>query len=124
MPFGKEFDFVLRTIRETVESFGFEYDRADESFVTETIVEKIKEQISRADLIIADLTGKTPNVFYEVGYAAALNKKLIQLAQSVADLPFDVKHLRTFAYSDKMGEDIKFKEDLARAIEDTTGYRL
>jgi nucleoside 2-deoxyribosyltransferase len=111
-------------VRETVESFGFEYDRADESFVTETIVEKIKEQISRADLIIADLTGKNPNVFYEVGYAAALNKKLIQLAQSVADLPFDVKHLRTFAYSDKMGADIKFKEDLARAIEDTTGYRL
>ena len=123
MPFGSEFDFVLKTVKETVESFHFQYDRADESFVSGTVVDKIREQIARADLIIADLTGKNPNVYYEVGYAAALNKKVIQIAQSVNDLPFDVRHLRTFPYSDKMGADTKFRSDLTRAVEDTTGYR-
>jgi len=121
MPFGKEFDFVLDAIRNTVKSFDFEYDRADERFVTEPIVDRIKEQIARADLIIADLTGKNPNVFYEVGYAAALNKQVIHIAQSADDLPFDVKHLRTFTYSDRMGADKKFRDDLTRAIEATTG---
>ncbi len=123
MPFGREFDFILSAIRDTVDSFDFQYDRADESFVTEIVVAKIQEQIARSDLIIADLTGKNPNVFYEVGYATALNKKMIQIAQSVADLPFDVRHLRTFPYSDKMGADAKFKQDLTRAIEKTTGHR-
>ena len=123
MPFSSEFNFVRNVIRQTVESYGFRYDRADERFITEPLAARIQEQIATADLIIADLTGKNPNVFYEVGYAAAIGKRIVHIAQSAAELPFDVKHLRTFIYSNQMGADVKLREDLTKAVEATTGMR-
>ena len=48
---------------------------------------------------MAELTGKNPNVFYELGLAHALNKPVILVAQTLDDLPFDLRHLRTIIYS-------------------------
>jgi hypothetical protein len=75
-------------------------------------------------LIIVDLTGKNANVYYEAGYALALNKRIIHIAQSAADLPFDVKHLRTFVYSFEFGGDRQLVTDLSQAIQATTGYSI
>jgi hypothetical protein len=119
MPFASEFDEVYQVIRETVESHSYDCIRADERYLIGTIMDDVNEQIERADLIVADLTGRNPNVFYEVGYAAALRKPVIQIAQSASDLPFDVRHLRTFPYSTKILGDRKLARDLSEAIRAT-----
>ena len=116
MPFATEFDSVYEVIRQTVVMHDYECIRADRRYLVGSITEDINEQIRQADLVVADLTGKNPNVFYEVGYAAALQKPVIQIAQSVENLPFDVRHLRTFAYSTAYLADRKLADDLTNAI--------
>jgi len=59
----------------------------------------IWEQVLRADLIIADLTGRNPNVFYELGYAHALHKNSILITQSIEDVPFDLRHRQMIRYA-------------------------
>lgn len=49
--------------------------------------------------MIADLTGKNANVFYEVGVAHALGKEVILITQTMEDVPFDLKALRCIVYS-------------------------
>ena len=119
MPFAPEFDDVYKIIREMVEAHSFECIRAEERYLIGTIMDDVNDQIEKADLIVADLTGRNPNVFYEVGYAAALRKSVIQIAQSASDLPFDVRHLRTFSYSTRMLGDRKLAHDLSEAIRAT-----
>jgi hypothetical protein len=45
------------------------------------------------------MTDKSPNVFYETGYAHALEKPTILLAQSVTDIPFDLGHFKHIVYN-------------------------
>lgn len=72
--------------------------RADDIFGPTPIIEDIWENINRARILIADLTNKNPNVFYEVGIAHTLGKEVILITQSLDDVPFDLRHLRHIPY--------------------------
>jgi hypothetical protein len=76
------------------------------------MLQRIYHQINSADLIIADMTGKNPNVFYEVGYAHALDKKVILLTKNGEDIPFDLKHYPFIIYENISG----LKEELKKRI--------
>jgi hypothetical protein len=119
MPFAAEMNFVYRVIKETVEKYGIDCERADENFASKPIMADVKARIETADLVIIDFTGKNANVYFEAGIADALNKKWIILRQSKDDLSFDVQHIRAITYTDKMGYEQKFKDDLNRALEQT-----
>lgn len=121
MPFAIELDFVYRVIKETAESYGMRCIRADEVMVSRPVVEDLKTMIAEADLVIVDFTGKNPNVYYEAGVADAWKKKWIVLAQRADDLTFDVQHIRTILYSNTMGADVKLRENLQQAIQETMG---
>ena len=123
MPFAQEFDKVYEVIRSVVEECGFTCERADTKFVTCPIIDDIKDKIAAAKLVIIEFTGKNTNVYFEAGYADALEKPVIYLTQAIADLTFDVKHNRTFQYPNSIGGDAKLKEILRRAIEETTGAK-
>jgi hypothetical protein len=70
MPFDSAFDDLYRFgIKEPAEQLGIVAERVDEQIYTESILERIYHQIDLADIIIADMSGQNPNVFYEVGYA-------------------------------------------------------
>jgi hypothetical protein len=73
-----------------IKEAGFEPVRADELFTTGSVVEQIWEQIEKAKLLLADLSGKNPNVFYELGLAHAAKKPVVFTASLVDDVPFDV----------------------------------
>jgi nucleoside 2-deoxyribosyltransferase len=96
MPFEARFDDVYRLgIKAAVEELGMIATRVDEQvFHKEGILERICNQIDAADFIIADMSGRNPNVFYEVGYAHAKQKTCILLTADAADIPFDLKHQR------------------------------
>ena len=74
-------------------------ERIDEQLYQEGILERIYRQIEVADIIIADMTGQNPNVFYEVGYAHAKAKPCILLTSDSNDILFDLKHRRHIVYN-------------------------
>jgi hypothetical protein len=99
MPFAKEFDDIYKLgIQAAAKDFGIVAERVDEQIFSETMLERIYRQIDAADFIIADMTGRNPNVFYEVGYAHAKGKLCTLLTQTSDDIPFDLKHHRHLVY--------------------------
>lgn len=100
MPFDKKMDDVFHYgIRNAVNSAGFLCERADEVVFTGDILELIKRRISKASLVIADLTASNPNVYLEVGYAWGRGIPTILLAQDAQELKFDVKGQKCIIYS-------------------------
>lgn len=99
-PFSEPFDTIYADhIRSIVRSAGFTIERADEIFGTQPIIEDIWESINSAEIIIADVTGRNPNVMYEIGMAHTVGKPVIILTQNIDDVPFDLKHHRCLVYS-------------------------
>jgi hypothetical protein len=72
--------------------------RGDDIFGSNVVMDDVKAAIARADLVIADLTGQNPNVFYEVGIAHTLERPVLLLSQSLEDIPFDLRNRRILPY--------------------------
>lgn len=103
MPFDPEFDDIYQLgIKPACKNAGAYAERVDEQLFAESILERVYNQISKADVIIADMTGRNPNVFYETGYAHALGKKVILLTQNTEDIPFDLKHYPHIVYGGRI----------------------
>ncbi|HEX3745946.1 MAG TPA: hypothetical protein VHW09_18520 [Bryobacteraceae bacterium] len=78
MPFGGWLDDYYKAIyRPAIEAANLEPHRADDLFRPSTIVNDIWAYTRKAKLLLADLTGKNPNVFYELGLAHALAKPVV-----------------------------------------------
>lgn len=60
---------------------------------------KICDEVDNADFIIADMSKRNPNVFYEVGYADAKKKIVLLLTNNADDISFDLKHRPHIIYS-------------------------
>lgn len=99
MPFEKEFRPIFDDhIKKVILGLGLTIERADDFFSTGSIVNDIWTAINIAEIIIADCTGRNPNVFYEIGIAHAIGKETVLITQSIDDIPFDLKHLRAILY--------------------------
>jgi uncharacterized protein DUF1045 len=99
MPFSQEFaDIYEFGIKPACSDAGALCERADEQISVGNILECVYEQIATADIIVAEMTGRNPNVFYEVGYAHALNKPVILLTRNTADIPFNLTPYQHIIY--------------------------
>lgn len=108
MPFSKEFDDIYKLgIKETCSEMDTYCERVDEQYYEGSMLERIYNQIIHCDYVIADMSLKNPNVFYEVGYAHALNKKVILITQDGEDIPFDMKHFFHIIYNKNNIIDLK-----------------
>jgi hypothetical protein len=115
MPFDRDFRDVYRLgIKPAAEHAGAYCERIDEQIFAESILSRIYNQIAKADLIVADMTGRNPNVFYEVGYAHALGKTAILVTQNSDDIPFDLKHYPHIIYGGSISD---LKDELHRRIQ-------
>lgn len=76
--------------------------RADESYTTELILADIVRNVVESKFIIADISPINPNVYYELGYAHALAKPTILIAEKDTVLPFDVSPFRTLFYENSI----------------------
>lgn len=97
-PLGEKFESVYAVIREAVQSVGGFVFRADEIARPGRIIEQVYEALQDADIIIADVSFSNPNVLYELGFAHAIQKPCILIAQGVKQLPFDIATVRTVVY--------------------------
>lgn len=97
MPFNRKFEPIYEIITETLGKVGWSVYRADEVGYPRRITDAIMMQIFSADLVLAELTGGNPNVFYEVGFAHAAGCDTILMTQEER-IPFDVVAERTIIY--------------------------
>ena len=98
MPFNAGFTPVYESMKAGVEAAGMRCLRADDIWERDHILDDVLSLIWRARVVIADLSGKNPNVFYEVGIAHTLGRDTILVAQSMDDIPFDLQGIRALKY--------------------------
>ena len=122
MPFSPEYELVYRqVIKPAAETFGLKVLRADDIYSPGVITEQIKAAIHQSRICIADVTGKNPNVLYEVGIAHTLDKSTILLSQSVEQIPFDLRALRVVIYDTKQIR--RARINLVSTIQEILGKR-
>ena len=100
-----------------VEQCGLECRRADDVFKAGQSMEQAWEQMNRARLIVADVSGRNPNVFYDLGIAHTLGKPVILITQREDDVPFDLRHLRFIQYEYTPRGCQELERNLREAIE-------
>ncbi|MDM4014986.1 hypothetical protein [Roseiconus lacunae] len=118
-------DQVLRHVIEPATlACGYEAIRADKMSEPGMITSQVIQRIVDDTLVIADLTGSNPNVFYELAIRHAIRKPLVQLIQKGDKIPFDVAGMRTVPVDhkdlDSVDEARNEIEKQIRAIEGKT----
>lgn len=119
MPFDNPLTIIYKNyIQKPLEAKGFTVKRADDIYKSNPILKDILDKISMADLIIAELTGRNPNVFYELGRAHEQEKYVIQICQNTEDIPFDLRHIRTIIYENSPEGCEKLEKTIFKFIKD------
>jgi hypothetical protein len=121
MPFGGWFDsYYLDIYCPAITKAGFNHRRADDLYRPSNIVQDIWELTKKAKIILADLTNKNPNVFYELGLAHALAKPVIIITETIDDIPFDLRSLRIIHYDKNQPNwGAKLQSKIEKAIKET-----
>ena len=110
----QEYEALYRDVIEPIcRQEGFRAYRADSTYMPGLIIEDIKRQIAESKVVIAEITPANPNVYFEAGYADALGKPLILIADRKEGLkPFDVRAYRTIFYENSIGGKNRIETDL------------
>ncbi len=95
------------------EEAGLKAVKADDIYGNKPIISDIWRSIWTARVVIADVSGKNPNVNYELGLCHALGVPTILITQDLKDVPFDYRHLRCIVYDRRR---VKWQEKLRSAI--------
>ena len=122
MPFRPELTYLYRQLKQHINQRfpDVEVVRGDDSVLTVSLLEKIVAYIEQADLVIADISGRNPNVFYELGMAHALGKNVILItSEEIEAAPTDLKSYEFISYA-TAGPD-EFFAELTSALESIVG---
>ncbi|HET6997036.1 MAG TPA: hypothetical protein VFI03_00470 [Solirubrobacterales bacterium] len=100
MPFDPEFQTVYdMLIAPALEKVGYAVKRADSDLDQQNVLKDVVRGIANADLVVAELTSRNPNVLYELGVSHALRRNTVLITQSMDDIPFDLRTYRVIRYS-------------------------
>jgi len=115
-PFHPEFEKDFRTIQEICISVGLKCLRGDENHLTGDIFPEMLKLILKAELIIANINGRNPNVLYELGIAQMLDKPVILISKQPDNIPIDIKSRRFLIYNDYQQLKIYLKDELIKVF--------
>lgn len=115
MPFEQDFFDLYEEFKNRF-SKKFDFSHAGDLDNQRNIIQDIVVGIAEADIIIADLTGLNPNVFYELGIAHTMDKKTIVITQNIDDLPFDIQPYRANQYSLKFNKIPSFMKEMEKLL--------
>ena len=101
MPFAAPLgEYFSKIYEPAIQKAGLKAVRADDDiFGTGKIIDQIWNGINSAKVLIAELTNRNPNVYYELGIAHALKKPVVLVCSNEQDVPFDLKHIRVIYYN-------------------------
>jgi hypothetical protein len=117
MPFSKERKEVYKFgIAPACRQAGYEAKRVDELPGPFNINRKIIEYLFHCDAVVAEITDKNPNVFYEMGVAHTLGNKTIMIAQDAEKLPFDIRNYRCIIYEQSVEGLQRLQEEIVRSL--------
>ena len=117
MPFADALNPVYNNhIKQVAKKLDMSIARADDFFSEQSIIQEIWWAIIQSNILIADCTGRNPNVFYEIGMAHVAGKPVILITQNDDDIPFDLKHRRYLTYKYTPHGMKLFKDKLAKTL--------
>lgn len=104
IPFSEEFYLIRKAVIKGVREAGFKVVSPDKFGLLGSIGDAIPGEIAGADCIIADLTDRNPNVYFEVGLAQAMGKRYFFIAheRTLRDIPFDLRDFQVLNYDDSL----------------------
>ena len=118
-PSQRDLDDVYDTVKQAFDEFEIAAVRADDIEHEELITDRIRNEIRTAEFLYADLTGARPNVYYEVGYAHALGKRVILYRRAGTNLHFDLAGYNCPEYANLRD----LRDKLGKRLEDATNRR-
>lgn len=121
MPFKEPFEtYYTVIIRPAIAAANLDVRRGDSLFTPTPIMGDVWKMIQDATVLVAELTGKNPNVFYELGLGHALGKPIVLISETMEDVPFDLQQLRVILYDkDDPGWGNKLKNAITTALQET-----
>ncbi|MDE9450546.1 hypothetical protein J3R80_08715 [Aliiroseovarius sp. Z3] len=113
---------VRKIVEGVASEAGFETRLVSDTFESNLIHKEILQNIYNDDLIICDVSGRNPNVFFELGIRMATQKPTVIIKDEVTSYPFDTGPNRYIQYPRDMRHPVieKFKKDLSASIEKTS----
>jgi hypothetical protein len=90
-------DLLSQEVGQALSHLGLEFEVADSIFGY-LVVEKLWQQLHASEVIVADLSGRSAEVFYPLGIAHTLGRKIVLLTQEAAEIPFDFKKYHHIIY--------------------------
>lgn len=98
MPFDAKFTSVYESLRAAAADAGMRCQRADDIWKNEHILDDVLELIWTARVVVADLTDRNANVFYETGIAHTIGRDVVLTTQNMEHVPFDLRSIRALTY--------------------------
>lgn len=99
-------------IKAVGEEFKFQVLRVDEILDAGQIAHQVLENISKSEIILAELSGERPNCYYEAGFAHALGKTMIFCIRQGEKIHFDLTGYRFIQWSTEQDLRQKLREFL------------
>ena len=111
-PWSDDFYYFVKRVGEALQ---LKVVRSDDMFSREIVINDIWEMINLAGMIVAEISVHNANVFYELGIAHTLGKKVVLLRQEAGEqAPFDIAFWRYFEYGLTGAQVDRFKGKLER----------
>lgn len=113
-PYNEKYSETFEFVRKICNDSGLKCIRGDEEYHKSDFLTHILKQIIKSNIIIANVDGRSPNVYYELGICHAIDKKTIILSQNVNELVADVKSKNAIIYKDKADLEQQLKKELIK----------
>jgi hypothetical protein len=119
-PFNNRFSKSFDVIQDVCMSVGLKCMRGDEEFLRSDILPHILKLMCKSGVVIANIEGRNPNVFYELGLAHAFDKKTLLVSKTTENLPIDIKSKRIVVYSSLNDLSCQLKDELLKIAFDNS----
>lgn len=118
-PFSSEERHTFDVIQKACQEAGYRCARGDEDFTRSEILTHVLKQMITARVVIANISTRNPNVFYELGIAHSIGKPTILVSKRLTEVPFDVRHRQVLMFDGEEQLQRDLMTSLLRAVSET-----